>query len=352
MPITERFRPKILPSLLGTLLGGLLVLATSAQARELVDMKGRTVAVPDQVDKVLTTAPPTMPLVYVLDPARLTAMNFAVKAQDVPYFSPLVQDLPVIGRYLGDGPLPQREAVLAAGPELGIAWDNRFVDADGVEKTFVELGIPGLYVRVEHLADYPEALALVGRAIGREARAAELGAYIEEAIAEVTRAVADVPPGERPRVYFAEGPNGLISECAGAFHAEAIVLAGGENVLVCEQKALCGLESVTLDQVRALDPDLILIQSPKFYAAIQQDPAWADLQAVREGRFYQVPTTPFNWMGRPPSFMRALAIQWLANRFYPERFPWDREAETRTFYQLFLGVEPSDAQLAEVLAGS
>ncbi|MBK1732576.1 ABC transporter substrate-binding protein [Thiococcus pfennigii] len=352
MPIAQRFRRKIHPGLLGTLLGGLLVLAASAQARELVDMKGRTVEVPDQVDKVLTTAPPTTPLVYALDPSRLTAMNFAVKAPDAPYFSPLVRDLPVIGRYLGDGSLPQREAVLAAAPQLGIAWDNRFVDAAAVEKTFADLGIPGLFVRVERLADYPAALALVGRAIGREARAAELGTYIEAALAEVAAAVADVPPGERPRVYFAEGPNGLISECAGAFHAEAIALAGGENVLVCEQKALCGLENVTLEQVRALDPDLILIQSPKFYAAIQQDPAWADLRAVREGRFYQVPTTPFNWMGRPPSFMRALAIQWLANRFYPERFPWDREAETRAFYQRFLGVEPSDGQLAEVLAGS
>ncbi len=82
------------------------------------------------------------------------------------------------------------------------------------------------------------------------------------------------------------------------------------------------------------------------------DPAWAELRAMRERRFYQVPTTPFNRMGRPPSFMRALAIQWLAKRFYPERFPWDREAETRAFYKLFLGVEPSDGQLAQILAGS
>ena len=59
-----------------------------------------------------------------------------------------------------------------------------------------------------------------------------------------------------------------------------------------------------------------------------------------------------NWVDRPPSFMRALGIQWLANALYPKQFPLDLEAETRRFYRLFFGVDLSDAQLVALLDGA
>jgi len=33
------------------------------------------------------------------------------------------------------------------------------------------------------------------------------------------------------------------------------------------------------------------------------------------------PDTPFDWMDRPPSFLRLLVAKWLAGMLYPKTFP-------------------------------
>ncbi len=224
-----------------------------------------------------------------------------------------------------------------------------FIDAKRVEETFQSLGTPGLFVHLARLADYPAALELVGQAIGEEARATQLANAIRDAMTRVDQAVGAIPAGERKRVYFAEGPEGLLTECADSFHAEVITLAGGANVMDCKTQAMCGRDKVTLEQIKSLDPDAILADDARFLARVKTDPAWAELRAVREGQVHLAPSTPFNWLGRPPSFMRALAIQWFANRLYPERFPWDADAEITSFYALFLGVKPEVVDVRDIL---
>lgn len=333
-----------------TLLATALMLAgLSTQAAELTDMTGRTVQVPDRIDRVFAVAPPVVPLVYAIDPGKLVSLNFPFKPEDAPYVSPAVKDLLIIGRYTGEGPPPNPELLAKTHPQLSIAWDMPFIDAKQVEETFQRLGTPGLFVRLERLADYPSALELVGQAIGEEDQATELANAIRSALTRVEQAVRQVPDGERKRVYLAQGPDGRLTECADSFHAEVIGLAGGVNVMDCDTKAMCGRDPVTMEQIKALDPDVILTDHPKFFATAKTDPAWSELRAVREGWIYLAPSTPFNWLGRPPSFMRALAIQWLANRLYPERFPWEADAEIKSFYARFLGVNPEVVDVRAIL---
>lgn len=331
------------------LAAALMLASLSTQAIEITDMTGRRVEVPDSVDRVFAVAPPVVPLVYALDPSKLVSLNFPFGPKDAPYVSPEVEDLLIVGRYTGEGLPPNPELLAKTAPELSIAWDMPFIDAKQVEETFQRLGTPGLFVHLEHLADYPAALELVGEAIGEQARAAELASEIRSVMARVERAVGPVPEAERKRVYLAEGPEGLLTECQDSFHAEVIGLAGGVNVMDCETKVMCGREKVTLEQIEALDPDVILTDSPKFFATAKTDAAWGALRAVREGQLYLAPSTPFKWLGRPPSFMRAIAMQWLANLLYPERFPWDAETEVRAFYARFLGLEPEIVDVRAIL---
>jgi iron complex transport system substrate-binding protein len=329
-----------------------LITGLSAQAAELVDMKGRTVQVPDRIDRVFAATPPVVPLIYAIDPSKLVSLNFPFKPEDAPYVSPAVKDLLIVGRYTGEGPPPNPERLAKTKPQLSIAWDMPFIDAKQVEETFQRLGTPGLFVRLEHLTDYPAALELVGRALGAEDRATELADAIRTALDRVGQAVGSVPETERRRVYLAQGPEGLHTECADSFHAEVIGLAGGVNVMDCETQAMCGREPVTLERIQALDPDAILTDHPKFFATAKTDPAWSELRAVREDRVYLAPSIPFNWLGRPPSFMRVLAMQWLANRLYPERFPWEAETEIPAFYARFLGVKPEIVDVRAILGES
>ncbi|MBK1642802.1 ABC transporter substrate-binding protein [Chromatium okenii] len=344
------------------LAAALLLTGATSQAAEVVDMAGRHVQLPAHIDRVFAAAPPVVPLIYALNPNKLITVSFPFKPEDAAYITPAVLALPPVGRYLGEGSVPNPELLARAAPQLTVAWEMPFIDRSKVEQTFQTLGTPGLFVHLEHLADYPAALELVGAAIGEEARAAELASVIRSALQRVTAAVSAIPASERKRVYFAEGASGLLTECGDSFHAEVIALAGAENVMTCENKMMCGREPTTLAQIKVLDPDVIVTDDAKFFASVTAgnppnpplakggfDPTWSELRAVREGRVYRAPTAPFDWMGRPPSFMRVLAMQWLANLLYPERFAWDAAVEIPAFYAQFLGVSPASVKVDALL---
>jgi iron complex transport system substrate-binding protein len=73
---------------------------------------------------------------------------------------------------------------------------------------------------------------------------------------------------------------------------------------------------------------------------------------VQEGAVYEVPYGPYNWMDRPPSVQRVLAVKWLANLLYPEVFDYDMVAEAQAFYQLFFHYELTQEEARALLANS
>ena len=79
------------------------------------------------------------------------------------------------------------------------------------------------------------------------------------------------------------------------------------------------------------------------------DPMWKSLKAVKNGRIHLVPTQPFNWIDRPPSFMRVLGIQWLSKILHPQTYKIDLNKRTKEFYNLFLHVKLTDAQAKNII---
>jgi len=86
-----------------------------------------------------------------------------------------------------------------------------------------------------------------------------------------------------------------------------------------------------------------------FTDKVYQDPAWAQVKAVKDHKVYLIPRTPLNWFDRPPSFMRFLGLDWLTNRLYPKAYPVDIVKETKAFYQTFLGATLTDHDVQEIL---
>ena len=104
------------------------------------------------------------------------------------------------------------------------------------------------------------------------------------------------------------------------------------------------------EQVIVADPDTIVTWDPTFYDRVWQDPLWADIAAVREGRVYLSPTLPFGWVDRPPSINRMIGLKWLAGLFYPDLWARDLRAETRAHYRLWYHIDLTDEDLDRLLA--
>lgn len=341
-----------LPILVMTFLFPVLAGMSPASAGEITDMTGRKVVVPDTINRVFAVSPPGTYLLYALDPSVIIGLNFPLWESEKRYTAKSYQTLPVIGGMVGQGRNINQEVLLAAKPDVIVIWAGRVsAVARNYEEMFARMKIPWFNVCLDTIDDYPEAILFVGRLLGRKERAAELHGYAVCSLNQVKTSVAGIPEGSRPKVYYAQGMDGLCTDPAGSMHTELIEFCGGVNVHRKQSRDNYGygMDKVTLEQVMLYDPDVILIKEKAFYAEVFSDPRWRRIKAVREKRCFLIPHGPFNWFDRPPSFMRLLGAKWLMSILHPERFPIDMMGETKLFYRLFLGVDLSDKEAKELL---
>ena len=308
----------------------LSLLAGSLQARSLTDDYGRTVDLPETVTKIYAASPPLTMSVLAFDPALIAALNFPWSDAQRPYAG-AAADRPVAGGFFGQGQTPNFEVLAQAHPDVILVWGGM----PGVEKIvgkFDALGIPVLLVRNASIRDLTTQFALLGKLTGNKARADALVAYTEQTLALIDALQPKLAARTPVRYYFAEGPDGLSSECDGSFHLEPFAYAGAQNALECRMSSNYGMEKVSLETVMFADPDVIVAMEPVFADAVREDPRWQGVRAVRDGRVLTVPSLPFNYITRPPSFMRLMGIRWLIRHFYPK---WLEGGEKARFEALF-----------------
>lgn len=322
----------------------------SLQARTITDASGRKVEIPDSVNRVMVAGPPAAVLVYVLAPDKLTGWVRAPGDAEKAYLMPSVRDLPTYGQLTGKGGTANMEAVLAAKPDLildvGTVNDTYKSLADKVQ---AQTGIP--YVLIDgSFAGSAETLRETGDILGAGDRAKLLADYAETKIRDLNDKLATIPAGERPRVYYGRGPEGLETGLSGSINLEILEAAGATNVAAAAGKG--GLTQVSAEQILSWNPDTILAASGKFAQAVKSDPIWANVSAVKDGRVFVTPSLPFGWFDSPPGINRLIGIAWLEKLLYPEVFTDDLSAEIRDFYKLFYQVDLSEEQLAGLLKGA
>lgn len=346
----------------GALLGqGLPGRSARGQGRTIVDSAGRKVALPGRIGRVFTAGPPASVLVYALAPDALAGWIRTPSPAEKAFLLPAVRDLPETGRLTGRGDTLNLERLVAARPDLvidfGSVTDTYVSLADRVQ---AQTGIP--YVLIDGLfASTIGSLKLAGKILGRPQRGAALAAHAEETFAAVDGVLARVPAERRPRVYLARGPEGLETGGRGSLNAEIIERAGGVNVaggLGTERGSRRGnIVNASLEQIVAWQPDIIVTLDRAFRESVRTKPAWAAVRAVTEDKVFLAPSLPWGWIDAPPSINRLIGLRWLLATFYPDTAQpasggIDLRADTRTFYKLFYGVEPDDAQLSRLLDGA
>jgi len=325
------------------------------KTHSIVDMAGRTVQVPEKVDKIFSTGPVGTILIYTLAPEKLAGWNTPLTEAEKRYILDTYRDLPVLGRWFGKNSSGNPEELLKVHPDVILSMGT--VDETAVssaERLQEQVGIPVLLVDGS-IDKLDVAYRFVGKLLGTEERAEELASYCSQTITEVREKVAKIPPGERRRVYYAQGPRGLETDPRGSFHTEVLEIVGGINVAETPVKGGYGRASVSLEQVLAWDPDYIIVNSD--YAQEQGgyntnfiDSRWHNIKAVKDGNVYRIPQYPYNWFDRPPSVNRIIGIKWLANILYPDIFDIDIKAETKDFYAKFYHYDLSEKELNELLS--
>ena len=207
------------------------------------------------------TAAEEAPRVISMAP-HLTELAFAagvgdrlVGVVDFSDFPPQAAELPSIG----DAFRFDLERIIALEPDLALAW--RGGTPTQTVARLQALGIDALWIETRTLADIGDALALIGRRLGRPDRGRDAARAFQQALAELDARTS----GESLRVFY-------------QVSAQPLYTLGGRHV-INEVFERCGLVNVFADldtEASVVDFEAVLATAPDWIIAgrgdIDQDP--------------------------------------------------------------------------------
>ncbi len=328
--------------LAAVLLPGLAVFMCAGPARsaDFTDAAGRRVMLPAQISRILPAEPNAEVLVFVLAPDKLVALS-GLPGRNA--LLPRASRLPVLGWRPRSIPASMAETARQLHPDLiidaGAVTPERAAFADQVSQ---QTGIPYILID-DSFPRMPTVLRSTGAMLGDSDRAVDLALFAEHAIAGLRGRLLIRPANVRPHVYYGRGPDGLTAVLPGSPAGEAIDEAGAINVAGPLGR---GAEvAISRDQLLGWDPEIIIAEERSFYTALQRNPAWRRLSAVRNKRVYLSPDNPFGWIEHPSGVNRLIGLHWLSSLFYPDATQEDLRATTCDFYDKFYELKLTNAQL-------
>ena len=327
--------------------------ADAAGEREITDMAGRTVVVPDEIETVFSSSTVTAIFMYTLAPDKLLGWNYELNELEKSIILEEYHDLPNFG--MGDS--INYEAVIAADPTIavnvGTINDKMISDCDKLSKS---LGVPVVAVDGD-LSASAEAYRFMGELLGEEEQAEKLASYAEKTFADIEK--MEVPEDKKVRIYYGNGEDSLETAQAGSAHGQIIDMVNAVNVADLEMGEGSRVQ-ISAEQLLAWDPDVIVVNGePKADTsrasaaeAILANPDYASLKAVQDQQVYGTPNTPFSWMDRPMGPNRIVGIRWLSGLIYPEYLNYNVDEEVKEFFDLFYHVQLTDEKLENIYSGT
>ena len=327
--------------------------ADAAGEREITDMAGRTVVVPDEIETVFSSSTVTAIFMYTLAPDKLLGWNYELNELEKSIILEEYHDLPNFG--MGDS--INYEAVIAADPTIavnvGTINDKMISDCDKLSKS---LGVPVVAVDGD-LSASAEAYRFMGELLGEEEQAEKLASYAEKTFADIEK--MEIPEDKKVRIYYGNGEDSLETAPAGSAHGQIIDMVNAVNVADLEMGEGSRVQ-ISAEQLLAWDPDVIVVNGePKADMSgasaaetILANPDYASLKAVQNQQVYGTPNAPFSWMDRPMGPNRIVGIRWLSGLIYPEYLNYNVDEEVKEFFDLFYHVQLTDEQLENIYSGA
>jgi iron complex transport system substrate-binding protein len=322
-------------TLAAPLLGGCEAVKGAADAailgqREITDDANRTLTRPTgaNIKKVFFTSALAQVYITSLCPELLAGTASKFDASALRFQPEGISNLPYLGTIHNNGEI-DRETLLTEKIDImfsisGVALTRQNIsEAEDLQE---QTDIPCLLVDGS-FSKIPAAFRFLGEVLDRRERAEELAQYAERSYNSVHQVVQNIPDGEKVRLYYAEGPEGLQTEPETSQHMLGFLEAGAKDVATCDETYGGGMTDVSLEQVLKWNPEVIIAWDTDTRGGAAEDirtsPDWSEIQAVRDGRVYAMPNEPWAWCDRPPGVNRILGIHWVANLLYPDLYDVD-----------------------------
>ncbi|MBN2297383.1 MAG: ABC transporter substrate-binding protein [Deltaproteobacteria bacterium] len=319
---------KRIPMLLTIVLAMGLISVCAANAGEVVDMTGRTIHVPDKIDRIVSPYRIATKMILALG---MEDKLVGISTRPSPVAALLFPNLEKAG--IADRHSSVEE-ILSMSPDIVFTSPGPLVE--NLEKT----GIAVFCIIVENPDTMIRGLGLIAEVLGRTERAEAISTFYQEKMDYIKAQTAGIK--EKKRVYIVGAR--LLTTVGGDFYQDHIIrLAGGINV---SHDLKGGWASVNREHLAAWNPQVMVTipyYSPGLPEEILSDKGLGLIDAVQNRQIFTFPSYIDSW--DLPSPESILGIMWLANTLYPEQISFDMNAEARGFYTRFYGTYPIEIAL-------
>ncbi len=353
------------------LAGAALTASFGAWAATVVDAAGRTVEVPDNVNRILLGEGRLFSAIALLEGdkplARIVGWQGDFRKLDPQTYAvykekfPEIDNIPLIGNTSADS--VSSEKVLTLNPDIaifGLSGHGPGKSSELVDQ-LEKAGIPVVFVdfRSEPLKNTLPSMRMLGKALNREKKAEEFADFYEKNQKLVTDITSKIPEDKKPTVFI-DLRAGAFEDCCGTAGdgnmGNFIDLAGGKNIA---KGVLPGpLGTMNLEKIIAADPTIYIATGTKAPGSkdagvqlgaqgtaedakaslkkITERKGISSLSAVKDGRDYAI------WHNYYNSPYNVLATQVFAKWFYPEQFAdLDPQKTLEELHSKFLAIEPT-----------
>lgn len=267
---------------------------------------------------------------------------------------PELAKIPVVGT-IGDKTF-NAEQVVALNPDvifIPVDLKNQYesdakakMDAAGIQTIYIDY-------HAEKLESHQKSIEAIGKALGKEERAAEISKFYTDRVTRVLDRVSKINK-PKPTVYLEVGMNGP-EEFGNSFSSNyswgALATMAGADVIT--KDVIKKTSPINPEFILEKNPDIIMIMGsywPKkptsmrlgfeateassqelLKAFTTERQGWSELKAVENKQVYSA------HHGLPREVFDAAVFEYLAKTFYPEEFAdVDPEATLKEFYDKFL----------------
>ena len=288
---------------------------SSSKENVIVDQLGRTVELPETIDKVCATHIYGGKMLFAMGQKEKIAFQMQIGAD--------TEALAKVDDFYGSLPTVLTAPNGTDSPEglLDLGVDVVFTDAGKGEEDaeiFQNAGITAIAVSGETFEEVYETAHIMGKVFDCPERAEEVVDFIEDLRTMVSDRSAKVAEKDKPVVLVCGSGGVYTAATADMFQQEMVETAGGINA----GAELTGKwANISAEDIILWDPDYIVLGSSfgvDDVESVLADPALQDVKAVKNKQVHIFPST-LGWWDFPLP-QSVLGIIWTAKTVHPELY--------------------------------
>lgn len=319
------------------------VVDTPDATRTIVDMAGREVILPAEINRIAAVGPVPVINTFIFTVGEgekiVNGLPGFAKSERWKYqsvFAPHLANQPTIQESRTE---PNIEELVKLEPDVVYTMDEQMADS------VANADMSAVVLSWTEPEDVKQTIKLVGKVLNKEELANEYVKYFDETVATIGKTVSAIPEEKRPRILYANMASMTAPHEISDWWIET---AGGQSVAKADR---AGQQlAFSMEHLLKWDPEIIIVSTPQDVKLINQDTRFQKITAVANKQVYPTPMGAHVWAHRTAE--QPLTLMWAAKTFHPEVFKdLDLEQEIIDYYKKFYNKTLNQEQVKEILSG-